>query len=171
MQPVLSVLWNMDCVSQKNARESSSFEDRWFSFIAFSKQVCSSAETLGSFSQCLCFGKIWCPTITDFLKITFDNIDGTKLLFLIPSFFSPLSHLCPAWPMAWYGFAQVPGRIGCHQRSNRHRVGLYKLPGQGDHVSCVYKTALHRGRFPAGIGRRTKEFNSVANREGCLTRG
>jgi len=29
----------MDCVSQKNAKEGSSFEDPWFSFIDFSKHV------------------------------------------------------------------------------------------------------------------------------------
>lgn len=72
----------------------------WFSFIAFSKQVRSSAETLCSFSQCICFGKIWCPTVTNFWKITFDNID-------VPSYcywylLSSLHFLISVLPDLWH---------------------------------------------------------------------
>lgn len=124
------------------------------------------AQTWCSFSHCIGLGKTWCLTVIDLLKITFDSPDVVLLLIL--SVFSLLSHSCTAWPVAWCGFAQVPGRLGCHQRSNRHRVSLYKFPGEGDHVSRVHKAALHRGRFPAGIRRRSEDYNSVAGRGGLF---
>lgn len=153
----------MECVS--HAREGSYFEDVCFNFIAFSKLVCSPAQTWCSFSQCIDLGKIWCLTFTDFLKITSDSPDALLLLILSVSL---LSHFCTD---LWRGFAQVPGRPGCHQRSNRHWVSLYKFPGKGDHVSRVHKAALHRGRFPAGIRRRSKDYNSVTGRGGVFEEG
>lgn len=111
-------------------------------------------------------GNIWCLPINEFLKINFDSLD--VLLLLILSVFSLLSHFYAAWPVAWCGFAQIPGRLGCYQRSNRHWVSLYKFPGEGDHVSRVHKAALHRGRFPAGIRRKSKDYSSVTGRGGVF---
>lgn len=93
-----------------NAKESSSSEDPWFSFIAFSKQVCWSAEILCSFSQCICFGKIWCLTITGFLKITFDNIDVPNYCYWYH--LSSLYFLTSVLPDLWCGMDLLRFRGG-----------------------------------------------------------
>lgn len=154
----------MECVSQKNAKESSYLEDPWFSFIAFSKLMCSPAQTWCGFSQCIGLGKI-CASL---------SLISWKLPLIVLMYYcywyclSSLCSLISVLPDLWHGFAQVPGRLGCYQRSNRHRVSLYKFPGEGDHVSCVHKAALHRRRFPAGIRRRSKDYLAWLGEEGCL---